>query len=73
MLQSKKQRISDEQTGQKGLRLKAGVFIVILQWLVWFVVPLVIPGSAVVGFLGGLLGGLAILVWWAFFSRAPRF
>jgi len=73
MRQRKKQGISDEETGQKTLRLKPGVVIVILQWLVWFVVPLLIPGSAVAGVLGGLLGGLAILVWWAFFSRAPRF
>jgi len=73
MRRPKKQRISDEQTGQKTLRLKPGVVIVILQWLVWFVVPLLIPGSTVAGVLGGLLGGLAILVWWAFFSRAPRF
>jgi outer membrane protein assembly factor BamB len=73
MLRRKKQEPSDEQTQQKTLRLRPGVVIVILQWLVWFVVPIVIPGSAVVGVFGGLLGGLAILVWWAVFSRAPRF
>ncbi len=73
MLKSKKQVLSDDQIQQKTLRLRPGVVIVTLQWLVWFVVPIVIPGTAVVGVFGGLLGGLAILVWWTFFSRAPRF
>jgi len=58
---------------QKPLRLWPGVVIVILQWLVRFVLPLFVSGSAVYSFIGGLLGGLAIVVWWAFFSRAPRF
>ncbi len=69
---SKEQELAAGQTRQKMLRLKPGIIIVILQWLVWFVVPMVIPGSAVVGVFGGILGGLAIVVWWAFFSRAPR-
>jgi len=73
MSKSKEQRLSDGQIRQNTLRLRPGVIFVIIQWLVWFVVPMVIPGSAVVGVLGGLLGGLVILVWWAFFSRAPRF
>ena len=64
------QELSNEPTHQKSLRLRPGVIIVLLQWLVWFVVPLVIPGSAVVGVFGGLLGGLATLVWWTFLSRA---
>lgn len=73
MLKRIKQELSDKQARQNTLRLRAGLVIVILQWLVWFVVPMVIPGSAVVGVFGGLLGGLAILVWWAFFSRTPWF
>ena len=61
-----------EPTPQKPLRLWPGVVIVILQWLVRFVVPVVVPEALVFGLLGGLLGALAIIVWWAFFSRAPR-
>jgi len=65
---------TDEPTLQKPLRLWPGVVIVVLQWLVWFVVPIVVPDAIAVaiGVFGGLFGGLAIVVWWAFFSRAPR-
>jgi outer membrane protein assembly factor BamB len=46
------------------------VVIVIVQWLLWFVVPVVAPDAALVGMFGGLVCGLAIVVWWLFFSRA---
>jgi outer membrane protein assembly factor BamB len=62
---------TDEQTSQKPLRLWPGVVAVVLQWLVWLAAPLVAPEAAFVGVLGGLLGGLTIVVWWLFFSRAP--
>jgi hypothetical protein len=54
------------------LRLWPGVVIVLLQWLGRFVVPVVAPEATLYGVLGGLAAGPAILVWWAFFSRAPR-
>ncbi|MFB3826526.1 MAG: PQQ-binding-like beta-propeller repeat protein [Bryobacteraceae bacterium] len=53
------------------LRLWPGVAAVILQWTVWLLVPLVIPGTMIFAVLGGLVGGLLVLVWWVFFSRAP--
>jgi outer membrane protein assembly factor BamB len=59
-----------EPTPRKPLRLWPGVVIVIVQWLLWFVVPIVAPDAAFVGMLGGVAGGLAIVVWWVFFSRA---
>lgn len=69
---------SDNMTNpaqKKPLRLWPGIIIVILQWLVRFGIPIVAPGDTVTitGVFGALLGGLAIVVWWAFFSRAPRF
>ena len=72
MSKRKKQVISDKPIRRKPLRLWPGVVIVLLQWLVRFGIPLIIPESMMIGVIGGLLGGLAIIIWWAFFSRAPR-
>ncbi|MFQ5652677.1 MAG: PQQ-binding-like beta-propeller repeat protein [bacterium] len=63
---------ANEPTSQKPLRLWPGVVIVVLQWLGRFVVPNFVPEAAYSGMMGALLGGLAVVVWWAFFSRAPR-
>ena len=68
----------NETTSRKPLRLWPGVVIVILQWLLAFGVPQVAPDAelfslpiGLLGVLGGVVGGLAIVIWWLFFSRAP--
>jgi outer membrane protein assembly factor BamB len=55
----------------KRLRLWPGVAAVILQWLLWLVVPVVAPEAAMFAMLGAFACGLAVIVWWLFFSRAP--
>jgi outer membrane protein assembly factor BamB len=64
---------SEESTGRKPLRLWPGVVIVAMQWLIRFGAPFVVPESGFIGVMAGLAGGLAVVVWWAFFSRASRF
>jgi outer membrane protein assembly factor BamB len=62
---------TNESTLPTPLRLWPGVVILILQWLARFVFPVVVPEEAGVGVIAGLVGGVAIMVWWLFFSRAP--
>jgi outer membrane protein assembly factor BamB len=68
----KKKSLNKKQ--QKPLRLWPGMVIVILQWLIRFGIPIVVPGDTAtqIGVFGGLLGGLFIVLWWISFSRAPR-
>ena len=54
------------------LRLWPGVLAVTLQWLARFGVPTVFPDALPFGVISGLAGGLVVLIWWAFFSRAPK-
>ena len=72
MLKRRKQEQFDEPTEQKQLRLLPGIILVVLQWLLRFVLPAAVPSDTalMVGVFGGLLCGLAVLVWWVFFSRA---
>ena len=44
----------------------------ILQWFLWIGLPVVAPEALMVSVAGGFLGGLAVLVWWMFFSRVPH-
>jgi len=62
---------TDEPTPQRPLRLWPGVAAVMLQWLLWFIFPIVAPDAAMFGMLGGLACGLVVLLWWLLFSRAP--
>src|SRR5215213_1527118 len=63
---------ADGLTPRKPLRLWPGVALVAAQLLSMFVLPAVAPAALIFGMLGGVVGALAILAWWAFFSRAPR-
>ena len=60
-----------EPTLEKPLRLWPGVVVAGLVALGMFVLPVVAPDAAIYGFLGAVVGGLLIALWWTFFSRAP--
>jgi outer membrane protein assembly factor BamB len=64
---------STEVNLRKPLRIMPGIIIVIIQWLVRFVLPVFVPEAVAVALFGGILCGLAIIIWWAFFSRAKLF
>jgi outer membrane protein assembly factor BamB len=55
---------------QKPLRLWPGVVIVLLQWVARFGAAVLSPDFTAYGVLAGVVGGLALIVWWLFFSRA---
>jgi outer membrane protein assembly factor BamB len=59
------------QDSGRQLRLWPGVVAVALQWFLRYLLPILAPEAMLYGVFGGLACGLAILVWWAFFSRAP--
>ncbi len=61
----------NKEPTRQPLRLWPGVVIVVLQWLLRFVVPIIVPEALTIGVMGGLFCGLAVIVWWGFFSRAP--
>ena len=65
---------ADEPASRKPLRLWPGVVAIALQWLSRFGVKAIVPGfqGFARGMMGALLFTLVIVVWWAFFSRAPR-
>ncbi len=64
---------TDQASPRIALRLWPGVLAVTLQWLARFAVPTVFPDALPFGVISGLAGGLVVLIWWAFFSRAPKY
>src|SRR5512138_1192754 len=64
-----------DSRSRKPLRLWPGIVIVVLQWLIRFGSPALFAGDNAVlaGVAAGVIGGLAVLVWWVFFSRATAF
>ena len=62
---------TNELSPRKPLRLWPAVAIAVVQLLVMFGAPVVAPDAEMpIGMLGGVVGALAILVWWLLFSRA---
>jgi outer membrane protein assembly factor BamB len=59
-----------ELTPRKPLRLWPGVVVAVLVVLLRFVIPLAMPETFVIGLGAAILGGMLIVVWWLFFSRA---
>lgn len=53
------------------LRLWPGVVMVLLLLLVRFGFPIIAPDLSMYAVIGGVLGGVLVLLWWLFFSRAP--
>lgn len=49
--------------------LLPGIFIVSLQWLLWALLPAVLPDVFILSVAGGTLLGLVFLIWWMIFSR----
>ena len=62
---------TDKQTSRKPLRLLPGVVAAVFLLLLRFALPLVISDGTMYGIIGAVVGAVAILVWWVFFSRAP--
>lgn len=56
---------------RKPMRVWPGVALAALQIFSWFALPVILPEQGFLGFLISLAGGLLIILWWLFFSRAP--
>lgn len=64
---------SSDKAQLKPLRLWLGIAIVVLQWSVRFILPLLFPDAIAIAVFGGIFFGLVFAIWWIFFSRAPLF
>ena len=61
---------SDSSDRSRALRLWPGLVAVALQWLMWVVLPILVPEQGGTAVIGAFACGLAVVVWWLFFSRA---
>jgi outer membrane protein assembly factor BamB len=73
MANQSNQSQADQSRSEVKLRLLPGIVILIIQWILWLLVPALVPGdiTMMIGIFGGELLGIVILIWWVFFSRAP--
>lgn len=62
------------KTENQKLRLLPGVIIALLIILIRYGMPIFMPDATLmsIAMMAGLAGGLAMMIWWTFFSRAPR-
>src|SRR5262245_22201425 len=60
-----------EANARKPLRLWPGVVIAALVVLLRFGLPMIAPGTFIIGVMAALASMLLILGWWVLFSRAP--
>jgi outer membrane protein assembly factor BamB len=60
-------------TGTGKYRVRPAIILVAVQWTLWLLIPSLFHGDIIVmvSIFGGMLGGLAVLIWWLFFSRVP--
>ena len=73
MVKKAKQEKVRKPARRKPLRIWPAVLIIVLQWVMRLILPVIEPEAAGYGVLIGAFGWLVIVVWWVFFSRVPRF
>lgn len=56
----------------ESLRLWPGILLSAVLILIRYILPVLFPRATAFGIFGGILLGLAIFIWWFFFSRAPK-
>lgn len=54
------------------LRLWPGVTLLVIQLVLRFILPAAIPSATAPGIMGSMLFAFLIIIWWVFFSRAPK-
>src|SRR6476620_10130335 len=62
---------SSDTIHTKPVRLWPGVAAAVLMVLLRFVAPLVSAEGGLIAIFGAVISGVAIVVWWTFFSRVP--
>lgn len=63
---------TQDTSENRSLRLWPGIILAITLFIVSYLIPKLIPNAEIIGIFGGLILGLGIIIWWAFFSRAPK-